>query len=179
MSQQAIKSGVSLAGNRSPVATVEHRSSPRYSFTAAAVAMDPKSGARLNAHTMDLSPAGCYIDTMSSFPVGTELHLRLVREGKSFESEAQVVTSQPGVGMALTFTAAKPNQLPTLEKWLAELSGQSLAQEYTLQLDEAALSDHALKEQQHSVLIELLIALKRKGVLTEEEAEAMLSKLPR
>jgi hypothetical protein len=166
-----------VAERPSSISIVERRSNPRYIFTAAVAAMEPISGARVDAHTMDLSPAGCYIDTMSPFPVGTGLILRLTREGKSYESKAGVVSSQPGVGMGIIFTAARPDQHPTLKQWVAELSGQSPVHEYTLQPDQPAISDHVFKEEQRNVVNELIVALMRKGVLTEEEGESMLSKL--
>lgn len=89
----------------------ERRASVRYPFTAAADVVDVQEAARLSARTSDLGRGGCFIDTVSTFPVGTIVSLRITSEGKSFEGRACVVYEAIGMGMGLAFTRVEPDQL--------------------------------------------------------------------
>jgi hypothetical protein len=166
-----LPSGASSSGER--------RSTPRSAFTAAVVAVEPKSRTRIDAHTSDLSIGGCYVDTMNPFPAGTELQLRLTTEGKSFDAEAKVAYCQIGVGMGLLFTTAGPGQLSTIEKWFAELRGETQPEPQVLADEEQPLYRATAKNEEHYILEELLVLMMRKGLLTEEEGEPMLHRLLR
>jgi hypothetical protein len=171
---------------RSAVETAvpERRSHLRYPFTAAAELEELHSGTKMAARSSDLSRGGCYLDTINPFPLGTVVKLRLTKERKTFEVQATVVYLQPGMGMHVMFTAAGPEQLWTLEKWLAELSGEVQpeveAPEQREQPDQAVpkeRSEARPKGQQSEVLNDLIVALTRKGVLTHAEGKAMMRKL--
>lgn len=157
----------------------ERRSELRCPFTARAIVVEPKSGARLDAHTTDLSPGGCYVDTMNPFPAGTEMQLRLTKEGKSFNAKAKVAYSQFGVGMGVLFATAEPEQLLTLENWFAELRGETQPVPNVLADEEQPLYRATAKNEEHYVLEELLVLMMRKGLLTEEEGEPILHRLLR
>ena len=161
------------------VSTVERRRAPRSALTATAVVVEAKSGARLDAHTTDLSMGGCYVDTMNPFPAGTEMQLRLTKEGKSFNAKARVAYCQIGVGMGVLFTTAEPEQLSTLEKWFAELRGETQPEPHVLADEEQPLYRATAKNEEHYILEELLVLMMRKGVLTEEEGEPILHRLLR
>jgi hypothetical protein len=102
----------------------ERRASPRYLFTATADMVDLGTNTRLSARTSDLARGGCFVDTISTFPIGTNVSLRLTNGNKKFEGRARVVYESPGSGMGLAFTLVEPDQLWVLEKWLGALSGQ-------------------------------------------------------
>jgi len=79
--------------------------------------------------------------------------------------------------MGVRFTALDPEQILLLEKWLGELSG-------ALPFDEEASDDGAHGHASHAngnetsyVLNEVIIALMRKGVLSDGEGKTMLQKL--
>jgi len=162
------------------VASVERRKHPRYSFSTAAEVVEKKSGARIQGRITDLARGGCYVDAMTPFAVGSEVTIRITVESKSFEAPARVVFAAPGMGMGLTFTAIEPEQLPVLQKWLAELSGTAgpeplIEKEY--KLSDRVAADQAPSREQNYVLNELIIALMRKNVLTDLEGKALLQKL--
>jgi hypothetical protein len=161
------------------VSAVERRRAPRNTLTAAAVVVEPKSGARLDAHTSDLSMDGCYVDMMNPFPAGTEMELRLTREGKSFNAKARVAYCQIGVGMGVLFTTAEPEELSTLEKWFAEFRGEAQPEPHALADEEQPLYRATAKNEEHYILEELLVLMMRKGLLTEEEGEPILHRLLR
>jgi hypothetical protein len=158
--------------------TVERRSQPRYPLTAAATSVELTSGARLDARTTDVSVEGCYVDAMNPFPTGTVIHLRLMKDGKSFLTDATVEYCAVGMGMGLRFTAVAPEGHLTLEKWIHEVGGEVPPETYALEQDERVLSENNVNEQ-HYALEELLIVLMRKGLLTEEEGEPILRRLIR
>jgi hypothetical protein len=171
------------ATNLVEMPTPERRTSVRYLFTAAADVVDLETNARLNGRTSDLARGGCYIDTISTFPVGTNVSLRLTSEDKSFESRARVVYETPGVGMGLAFTSVEPDQLWVLEKWLGKLSGQlppEFHEEEPMTVVDRGPERQASGNAESSfVLNELIIALMRKRVLGEWEGKQLLQKLMR
>jgi hypothetical protein len=68
----------------------------------------------------DLSQQGCYVDTNNALPLGTVTDVHIAKGAQLFEARARVVYSRPAKGMGLVFTGVEPDQLLTLETWLAE-----------------------------------------------------------
>jgi hypothetical protein len=156
----------------------ERRSSIRYPFTATAYVTDIESGAQTTSRSTDLGRGGCFVDTISPFPIGTSVGLRLTMEQKSFEAPAKVVYSMIGMGMGLAFTSIEPEQLWVLESWLGKLSGEIIPERKSTAAppDVPPPSQNANPEHGY-VLNELIITLMRKRMLTEEEGKALLKKL--
>lgn len=165
----------------------ERRASKRYLFTATADVVDLETNTRLAARTSDLARGGCFVDTISTFPIGTTVSLRLTNGNKKFEGRARVVYEAPGSGMGLAFTTVEPDQLWVLEKWLGALSGELSPElheheEETSELlvhDAIASRGPSANAEQSFVLNELIIALMRKHVLSETEGKQLLQKLMR
>jgi hypothetical protein len=116
---------------------------------------------------------------MNPFPAGTEMQLRRTKDGKSFNAKAKVAYSQIGVGMGVLFAATEPEQLLTLEKWFAELRGETRPVPNVLADEEQPLYRATAKNEEHYILEELLVLMMRKGLLTEEEGEPILHRLLR
>jgi len=112
----AVKSAEDLAA---PTAA-DRRSHPRYAFTAAIEIVAVGPGARIKTRVRDLSQRGCYVSTDSPLALGTETRVRIIKGATLFEAGARVVYNQPGNGMGLMFTAVEPEQLTTLDSWIAE-----------------------------------------------------------
>lgn len=157
----------------------ERRHQPRFPFTASVEAIEPQSLAKLRARTSDLCLGGCYVDTINPFPVGTVIKIRLTKEKTIFEADAKVVFSQVGMGMGVAFISAMPPQLRIFQKWLSELAGKALPELEQPKETEADVVVPTSTKNQDFVLGELVIALIRKGVLSEVEGKAMLQKLHR
>ena len=98
----------------------DRRTHPRYAFTAAVEVIADEPGARLKTRVRDLSQQGCYVDTDSPFALGTATDIRITKGAESFEARARVVYNQPGKGMGLMFNKVEPEQLGTLNTWIAE-----------------------------------------------------------
>src|SRR5712692_6189130 len=101
-------------------AEADRRTPPRYEFTAAVEVVAPESGARIETRVRDLSHQGAYVDTNNPLPLGTVTDVRIKKGAQLFEARARVVYSRASKGMGLVFTAIEPEQLRTLETWLAE-----------------------------------------------------------
>src|SRR4030088_296112 len=101
-------------------ARADRRIHPRYEFIAAVEVVAAESGARIETRVRDLSQQGCYVDTNDALPLGTVTDIRITKGAQLFEVRARVVYSRASQGMGLVFTAIEPEQLRTLETWLAE-----------------------------------------------------------
>jgi hypothetical protein len=108
------------AGTSVALAGADRRSHPRYKFLATGEVVAPESGARIETRIRDLSQQGCYVDTNNALPLGTATDVRITKGTQLFRVPARVVYSRAGHGMGLMFTAIDPEQLLTLETWLAE-----------------------------------------------------------
>jgi hypothetical protein len=161
---------------------VDRRIHPRYHFCGSAEALDGLHRTRMNARTSDIGKGGCYVDTFSPFPLKTPVKIRITREKLSFTAEAKVVCSKIGMGMGLAFTAIEPHEMNVLDNWIGELSGSApmeLTSMPTLDEHLTAVPKNAAVVTKESgyVLNELIIALMRKGTLTDEEGKTMLLRL--
>jgi c-di-GMP-binding flagellar brake protein YcgR len=108
------------AGPSAAPAGADRRTHPRYEFVAAGEVVAAESGARIETRVRDLSQQGCYVDTNNALPLGTVTDVRITKGAQLFEARARVVYSRASKGMGLMFTAIEPEQLRTLETWLAE-----------------------------------------------------------
>ena len=97
----------------------DRRTHPRYAFNATAE-VAAESGAPVKTRVRDLSQQGCYLDTDSPLPLGTNAKVRMIKGAKSLEVQGRVVYNQPGKGMGLMFTAVKPEHGGTLDSWINE-----------------------------------------------------------
>jgi len=108
------------AGPTVALAGADRRIHPRYEFIAAVEVRVAEFGARIETRVRDLSQQGCYVDTNNALPLGTVTDVRITKGAQLFEARARVVYSRAGQGMGLMFTGIEPEQLWTLETWLAE-----------------------------------------------------------
>jgi PilZ domain len=157
----------------------ERRRDLRFPFTASVDAVEPQSEAKIIGRTSDISSGGCYVDTISPFPIGTNIKIRLSKERVTFEAEAKVVVSQAGMGMGVAFISAMPQQIRIFQKWLNELKGKSSPEPEAPDHIEKDVAQGNLMNEQDYVLGELLVALIRKGVISGDEGKTMLRKLYR
>jgi hypothetical protein len=155
----------------------ERRKSLRFPLTASVEATESTSGVRIVGRTSDLSLGGCYIDSISPFPVGTIATIRIMRGNETFEAQTKVVYSQMGMGMGMSFISAEPKQVRVFQRWVLEISGKEAHSPGVPEQEQKEVADGNVKEETYYVLNELIIALMRKGALTETEGKAMLKKL--
>jgi PilZ domain len=153
------------------------RDHPRYPFSSIAYVLDIQGNTRITGRVSDIARKGCYVDTISPLAPQTAVEVRITKENQSFTTKALVVYSQIGMGMGLIFTATETAQARILETWLSEISGEQLPEpdlpSPILQFDAA----QAIDQESRSVLGELVLLLRRKQVLSDPEANALLQRL--
>ena len=164
-----------VAGSSS-VAPDERRVHPRYSLSADAEIVESKSRTKMSARVSDLSRSGCYVEMMSPFPPGSQLKMRIMKNKTPFLAQATVAYAAEGMGMGVKFKELEPEQIMILEKWLSELSGASLPEDESSEESPETVAEASRNESSY-VLNEVIIALMRKGILTDGEGKAMLHKL--
>jgi len=161
------------------LAVQERRTTSRVPFIAVAEIEAIDSGFRLTGRTTDLGRAGCFIDTLdpSSVAVGAIVRVVIKKEKLSFKTEAEVLYSQPGLGIGLLFTIVDPDHLWILEKWVLKEAGELKApcgpSKVELQPDEKF--DPLARD----VLEELIVMLGQTAVLSVPDALTLLRKLGR
>jgi len=173
-----IATAEATALNQVEMDDIERRRHPRYPFTATVEVLEPKSRVKIQGRTADLADGGCYVDTISPFPVDTVVKLKMVSENQMCETQAKVVYSLAGMGMGLTFVAGSQGKPRLLTQWLRELSGVD-ENETEIVLDAAEPKPEAPANQDNEeyVLHELVIELMRQGVLSDARGKAMLRRL--
>ena len=155
----------------------ERRRHARFPFITLVEALEPKSNTQISGRSSDVSLSGCYVEAINPFPKGTTIRIRLTRENVSFEANAKVVTSQIGMGMGVAFTSAEKDQFGVYQKWLNQLTGNLSPEPHVLEDEQINSVSANSREEQTYILNDLVIALMRKGVLTEVEGKAMLKRL--
>jgi hypothetical protein len=164
-------SSPSGSGSKSSVKEAERRVAHRHSVTASAEVVELNSGARFSTRTTDLGPGGCFVDTMTPFPVGAAVRVSIKRGDTSFQTAGTVVYSQSGLGMGIAFAELNPAQRDGLQDWLTELTGgKQMVQDSPKAFQPGAqgkLGDRA-------TLVRLVRLMITKGLLTEAEGSAVL-----
>jgi len=102
---------------RSPMEQ-DRRRTPRYPFVGSIEMRDGTPEDKRTARVKELSLNGCYVDTLSPYPLGSSLSIKLFTETEFFEAQASVIYSRPEEGMGLMFRETKPYYLMVLRKWL-------------------------------------------------------------
>jgi len=152
----------------------ERRRFPRFPFNADVEVVEVQSGTRIKGRVSDLSLGGCYVDTLSPLLVSTAVQIRITRGAHSFDAQAKVTNMKFGVGMGLAFVAAQAEQKQVLGNWIAELGGK-------LPTEPPRSAVEGTKDKVGgeipNVISALILALMRKGVLTEAEGQDMMRKL--
>ncbi len=104
-----------------PLQPGNRRSVRRCPIVASAEVTELCSGATLSARTLELGLGGCFIDALNSFPEGTLVKLRILRDQGTLETKAKVAYCDPRFGMGLAFVEMNPDQRSLLEAWLVEM----------------------------------------------------------
>jgi PilZ domain len=154
----------------------ERRVQVRYPFTAAAEVHELRSQTRVTGRCSDLSPGGCYVDTLSPFAVGSAVRVRIERELREFEAAAIVSYAHVSMGMGLSFTAIKREHQDVLRSWIADLSGEQPSEPVvsTTERETGAIEENA---NMRFVMNELITLLVRKKIITENEGSGLLRQM--
>jgi hypothetical protein len=113
-------------GLLSPVATEqpkpdERRLAKRYACKGSSSLRQPETPFPLGAAVTDISLNGCYVELMTTLPVGTKVDMVLQVAGMTVNCAATVRTSHPGVGMGMIFEPMSKTERGALERAIARL----------------------------------------------------------
>jgi len=101
----------------------ERRCADRHAITAVAEVVDLATGVRFSTRTSDLGPGGCFVDSITPFPIGSKVRTTVRQGDTEFEVGGTVVYSQVGLGMGIAFDELAFEQRLDLKAWLAEVTG--------------------------------------------------------
>jgi hypothetical protein len=96
----------------------ERRRTPRYPFTGSVEMRQGTSEDKITAKVRELSLSGCYVETVSPYPVGAGLGVKVFTATEFFEAQASVIFVDENQGMGLMFRETKPYYIAVLRKWL-------------------------------------------------------------
>jgi hypothetical protein len=156
------------------VATLgERRKNKRYNFSATAEVVETVSGTRLSMRASDLSQKGCFLDSLSSFAIGSNVRVRICWNGTELTCTAVVRDSQPGMGMGVAFTNLDNAQKALIDSWIERLTSPTLAD-----LSPSPLSGDAkpapAPDQEDALAVQLIDLLHKKGVLSSNDVASLL-----
>lgn len=161
------------------IAKNERRRNLRFPLVAIVEVVDIKSKAKISGRINDLGLGGCYVDTLSPFPVDASVRVVIKRDAQSFAAEGKVVYSQNGMGMGIGFTSATRGDVRLFQQWILELSGKGTMQPAAPQQADPAEAGAASRREIQEVLSDLIQVLMRKNLLSNVEGKTLLKDLPR
>ncbi len=82
---------------------------------------DLQTEKQLAAHIENLNLLGCFVETVTPFPEGTKVRLKISHAGVNFIAIGKVAYSRPQAGMGVAFTTIDPSNVPILDAWLENL----------------------------------------------------------
>ena len=150
----------------------ERRCASRAPFIAPVEMVEMRTGSRIQARTSDLSPQGCYVDTLNPLPVGAAVRLQIQRRGKVLDVLAHVSSRHAGSGMGLVFAELAPAQSSVLASWLEELGLPPRAI-----FGEPFPTSNKAASRAGDCAARLVQMLLRKGMLSQSEAMEVLRDL--
>ncbi len=109
-----------------PAFARENRRSPRFKCEGNLELKSEGSTIRTWATFTDISASGCYVEMMTTFPVGSKLDVQLGMNGLLVNTTAIVRTTYPFLGMGIEFSEMSQNDRAHLDSMLASLAGSSL-----------------------------------------------------
>jgi PilZ domain-containing protein len=148
----------------------DRRCATRSSFIAPVEMVEMRTGSRIYARTSDLSPQGCYIDTLNPLPVGAAVRLQIQRAGLVLDVLANVSSRHVGSGMGLVFGEIAGAQQAILESWLSELGLPPRAV-----FEKPFPAENPTLSLGNDCATRLVHVLLRKGALSQSEAREILS----
>jgi hypothetical protein len=108
----------------SPPAHEKKRAVRRCQLVASAEVTEREAQTLLSARLSEIGLGGCYVDTLSPFPDGTLVYIRVIRDGGAFECEGKVAYVHASFGMGIAFTNIALDQRRMLENWIGDLIAQ-------------------------------------------------------
>jgi hypothetical protein len=81
-----------------------------------------ESEIQIRERTKDLSLYGCGVSTVTPFPAGTKVRVKVAYGRKEIVAFGKVIYGRRDIGMGIVFTTIEPDDQKLLEDWFAELA---------------------------------------------------------
>jgi PilZ domain len=104
----------------------EKRRSPRYKCEGSLEMCEAGSESRTYATCTDVSMHGCYVEATTTYPVGTNLHMKLQANGSQVQSKGCVRVTYPSLGMGIAFVEMSEEDRSRLKDLLRAVSRPSV-----------------------------------------------------
>jgi hypothetical protein len=119
----------------------------------------------------DISRIGCYIETVSPLPLGTEVRLRLTITGILLDIGARVVWTTPQIGMGMYFMVATPEEEKNLAQILDKVTapGLAAAAQQAERPQAGSATVRITREAAPEILARIIARVNEKGALTRQE----------
>jgi hypothetical protein len=153
--------------------SIERRAATRLAFIAQAEVVDMHEGSRVKARTSDLSMQGCYIDTLNPFPIGAAVRVQVERNEQVLDMLGTVTSHHLGSGMGLVFADMTSAQREVLKHWLQK-SRPPVRTAFGGTVP-PSLQPRYSADQDATRVVRLIHALVHKGLLSQSEANEILS----
>jgi hypothetical protein len=104
----------------------EKRRSPRYKCEGGIEIFQEGSDLRTWATFTDISMHGCYVEATATFPVGTDVRIKLQIQGIQVQSKGKIRVTYPSLGMGIAFAEMSEGDRARLKDLLRTISRPSI-----------------------------------------------------
>jgi hypothetical protein len=104
----------------------EKRRSPRYKCEGSIEIFPEGSDLRTWATFTDISMHGCYVEATATFPIGTDVRIKLQIQGIQVQSKGKIRVTYPSLGMGIAFVEMSEEDRSRLKELLRAISRPSV-----------------------------------------------------
>ena len=113
-----------------PIVAPGRRRWKRHKITILIALYDERTSVPIRVTATDISGSGCYVETLSPFPIGTGLGAELWLGPEKVMTRALVRTSDPRVGMGIEFVGLKTQDQRRFQAYLQTMDPFSCSIEH-------------------------------------------------
>jgi hypothetical protein len=100
----------------------DRRVHPRYDFFAHCELTNKPSGTRYEGRVTQIAMGCCFVDLPVMLPQGTDVNVRIIKEGRTFEAEGRATYNYPSMGNGIAFVSMTLENQEVLEGWIESLA---------------------------------------------------------
>jgi hypothetical protein len=101
----------------------DRRVYPRYVFFAQCELTDRSSGTLYKGRVTQIAMGSCFVDLPVVLPQGTDVHVRITKEGLVFEADGRATYNYPSMGVGIAFTRLSLEKQQVLDGWIKKVAG--------------------------------------------------------
>jgi hypothetical protein len=101
----------------------DRRVHPRYDFFAQCELTDRSSETLYRGRVTQIAMGCCFVDLPVMLPQGTDVIVRIIKEGRTFEAEGRATYNYASIGIGVAFTSLSLENQQALEDWIKKVAG--------------------------------------------------------